>query len=468
MKEHPEWDIETDVVVVGAGGGGLTAALAASRNGAEVVVFEKTEFVLGNTAASAGMIPAAGTAQQQALGIDDSAEIMVQDILRKNEGESDLEVTRALCEASGPLIDWMTEELSLDLSVVTEFRYPGHSRLRMHAPPSRAGEDLVKMLKKALQQQDNAYIMLRSPVVRLHANEAGEVIGVEADTPHGTQHVKAGKVILASNGFGGNTAMVRKYIPAIAEALYFGYEANTGDAIRWGEELGAALSCMTGFQGHSSVAPSHGILMTWGGVMSGGFLANKEGRRFGNEAQGYSEFALEVMKQPEGYANYIFDAAIYEQLGVIEDFRRLDEMNAFKKADTPAELARKMGMDPHIFEEEMLAFHRAAAEGVDAFGRTHFPKQLEAPLYGIKVVPALFHTQGGLKINRHAQVMKEDGSTIPNLYAVGGAAAGVSGKHPKGYMSGNGLLAALGFGKIAGDHAAAQVSKDKHAGGITL
>ncbi|MFT9846197.1 FAD-dependent oxidoreductase [Aneurinibacillus sp. REN35] len=468
MAQHPEWDIEADVVVIGAGGGGLTAALAASRTGAEVIIFEKTEFVLGNTAASAGMIPAAGTAQQRELGIDDSAETMMHDILRKNNKESDLEVTRALCEASGPLIDWMTEELAFDLSVVTEFRYPGHSRLRMHAPPSRAGEDLVKMLKRALQKQENAYLMLRSPVVRLYTDERGAIIGVEADTPQGAQYVRAKKVILASNGFGGNMELVKKYIPEIAEALYFGYEANTGDAIMWGEELGAALSCMSGFQGHSSVAPSHGILMTWGGVMSGGFLTNKEGRRFGNEAQGYSEFALEVMKQPEGYANYIFDAAIYNQLGGIEDFRRLDEMNAFKKAETPAELAQKLGMNPHVFEEEVLAFNQAVASGVDAFGRTHLPKKLEAPLYGLKVVPALFHTQGGLKINRHAQVLKKDGNPIPNLYAVGGAAAGVSGRHPKGYMSGNGLLAALGFGKIAGDHAAAQLSENMKAGGIIL
>ncbi|MFO7264092.1 MAG: flavocytochrome c [Bacillota bacterium] len=450
---HLAWDAETDVVVVGAGGCGLVAALAAAEHGAQVVILEKTERVLGNTAASAGMIPAAGTRFQKALGIEDSPEQMAADILRKNDHQSDPELTLALCQESARLVEWMVDSLGIELSVVQEFKYPGHSTYRMHAPISRSGLDLIKMLRQAVNKRDNIILMLQSPVTDLVA-EDGAVVGVVTQTPMGEQRIRAQKVILACNGFGGNRELVAKYIPEMADAMYFGYEGNTGEAILWGEKLGAQLENMHGFQGHSSVSAGQGILVTWGVVMMGGFMVNVNGERFGDETQGYSEFSLEVMKQPQQTGFLIFDQSIHDQLLSIEDFRQLASMNAFKFASTPEELAKALGIPAGGLAATFEEVRQAAASGGDRFGRTDFAKVLEPPYCGIRVVPALFHTQGGLKINRHAQVLRKDGTPIPNLYAGGGSAVGVSGNHPKGYMSGNGLLAALGFGKIAGEHAA--------------
>lgn len=451
------WDAEVDVVVAGAGGGGLVAALSAAQKGLQVALFEKTDHILGNTAASAGMIPAAGTRFQKELGIDETPEDMAEDIFKKNLYESDKDLTLAVCKASGPLIEWMYDDLEIELSLVTEFKYPGHSNYRMHAPPSRSGLELMKRLRQNVSKFENIFLMMRSPVVDLITNENDEVIGVIAETNGTEQRIKAKKVILATNGFGGNKNMVEKYIPEIKDALYFGYEANTGEGIEMAVNIGADLSNMTAYQGHSAVNEGSGILVTWGTIMMGGFMINQKGKRFGNESIGYSEFAVEMLKQEGQFGYIIFDQEIYDELLSHEDFKNLSQSTAFKHAETIEQLAKELEVDEANLVETFNKFNKNKTGLADEFGRENFAKQLRAPFYGVKVVPALFHTQGGLKINEHAQVMHKDGYVIKNLYACGGTAVGVSGKQAYGYMSGNGLLAALGFGKIAGDHAAASI-----------
>lgn len=448
------WDVEVDVAIAGAGGCGLVAALAAAERGLDVAVFEKTEFVLGNTAASAGMIPAANTRFQKAEGIHETAEEMAEDILKKNHYESDPKLTLAVCKESGRLIEWMSDSLNVQLSLVKEFKYPGQRNYRMHAPPSRSGIELLKGLKRAVVERDNIYLVMKSELVDLITDENQQIIGIEVNSSDGTQRIKAKKVILSTNGFGGNKEMVKKYIPEIADALYFGYEANTGDAIRLGEKVGAEMAALSSYQGHSAVSEANGILVTWGTIMMGGFMVNAKGQRFGNETQGYSEFATQVLNQPNGKGYIIFDQEIYDQLISIEDFKVLAEMDGFKKSENMEEVANLLGIDADNLKQTLVDFENSAGQGEDKFGRTEFPKKLTGTYYGIEVSPALFHTQGGLKINEHGQVMDKKLQVIPNLYAGGGAAEGISGRHSYGYMSGNGLLAALGFGKIAGDHAA--------------
>lgn len=448
------WDAEVDVVVAGAGGAGLVATLAAAQKGLQVALFEKTDHVLGNTAASAGMIPAAGTRFQKELGIEESPEAMAEDILKKNHYESDRDLTLAVCRASAPLIEWMYDDLNIELSLVTEFKYPGHSNFRMHAPPSRSGLELVKRLRQNVSKFDNIFLMMKTPVVDLITNEQNEVIGVVAESSEGKQRIKAKKVILATNGFGGNKRMVEKYIPEIKDALYFGYEANTGEGIEMAVNIGADVSNMTAYQGHSAVNEGSGILVTWGTIMMGGFMVNRNGKRFADETVGYSEFAVELLKQDEKHGYIIFDQDIYDELLSHEDFKNLSQSSAFKRAETPEKLAEELNIDKANFVATFDQYNKNEPGTPDEFGRENFAKKLRPPYYGVRVVPALFHTQGGLKINEQAQVIHKDGHVVKNLYACGGTAVGVSGKHAYGYMSGNGLLAALGFGKIAGDHAA--------------
>jgi len=453
------WDAEVDVVVAGAGGAGLVAALTAAQAGLQVAVFEKTEHVLGNTAASAGMIPAAGTRFQREFGIEENAEDMAADILQKNQYESDPDLTLALCKASGPLIEWMHDDLGIELSLVTEFKYPGHSNYRMHAPPSRSGLELMKQLRQRVMNVEEIFLMTNSPVTQLLTDEHKAVNGVVVTSNGEEQRIKAKKVILATNGFAGSKQLVEKYIPEIKDALYFGYEANTGEGITMGVDIGAQLANMQGYQGHSAVNEGTGILVTWGTMMMGGFMVNINGERFGNETSGYSEFAVEILRQAEQFAYIIFDQEIYDELMSHEDFKNLAGMNAFKCGETIQQLSNRLNIDGEKLTQTFNDFEKSRLKQEDKFNRTDFAKQLQAPFYGIKVSPALFHTQGGLLINENSQVIHKNGNVIDNLYAAGGTAVGVSGNHAYGYMSGNGLLAAMGFGKIAGDHVVEMLEK---------
>jgi len=243
---------------------------------------------------------------------------------------------------------------------------------------------------------------------------------------------------------------VRRHIPEMADALYFGHPGNQGDAVLWGEALGARLAHLSGYQGHGSVATPHNILITWAAIMEGGFQVNALGRRFANEALGYSEAAAEVLRQPGGIAFDIFDTRIAGVARQFEDFRNAEQASALITADTIDALAARIGVAADALRSELEAIEYGKP---DRFGRT-IEKRLAAPFCAIKVTGALFHTQGGLAIDTRARVLARNGKPFPNLFAAGGAAVGVSGSKASGYLSGNGLLTATVFGRIAGQSAA--------------
>jgi fumarate reductase flavoprotein subunit len=249
--------------------------------------------------------------------------------------------------------------------------------------------------------------------------------------------------------------MVREHLgPEAAGALYFGSPNNTGEGIRWGIALGAATRDMSSYQGHASVAFPDGPLVTWGTVVNGAILVNGYGRRFGCETVGYSEYAGAVLAQPGGEAWEILDEEVYEASRGTR-FDEVVEAGKVRRFETLEELAETFGLpaDPLLATVEE-ANRSARREAPDPFGRENFlGGPLEAPFYGIHVRGALFHTQGGLKVDVRARVLKPDGSHIPSLYAGGGTAAGVSGSGYRGYSSGNGLLAATVLGRIAGESA---------------
>ncbi len=445
-----DFDVETEIVVVGAGGCGLVAALRAAEHGSQVLLLEKTPRIYGNTYRSGGMIMAAGSRFQRATGILETPADLARDIFAKNHHQSDPAVTMRLCEIAPELVEWLVDYAGVALEFVDDFKYPAHSQFRMHTSPSRTGAAIVQDLVAAVKRDPRITLVTGKAVEGLIV-EQGAVVGVRAIGP---ERIKAQRVILANNGFGGNPAMIRQYCPEIAEALYFGGEGNTGEGILWGLAAGAAVDFMDAYQGHASVIVPHGILLSWSVLMKGGIEVNRRGGRFGNETRGYSEFAVEVLKQPEGEAWVIFDRRIYELTLKFDEFRQAIEMQAFKEATTIAELALNLGLDPAGLATTLENYNRAISEGRAAdFERQFEPGQLslQPPFYGTKVTGALFHTQGGLKITPQAQVLRPDGSIVPNLYAGGGVAAGISGHGSDGYLSGNGLLTALGLGFIAGE-----------------
>lgn len=427
--------MKIQVVVVGAGACGLTAALAARDAGAEVLVLERDASPSGSTALSSGFVPAAPTRFQRG---NDSAELMASDIQRKNHGEADRRIVDAVCRASGPTIEWLADKHAIPFQLVEGFLYPGHSVERMHCVPEKTGAALMACLLNACWDVD----ILTSARVSHIDNKS-----VKFERPDGsTEDVEYGSLVLACSGFGGNPAMVRRHLPEIADALYFGHTGNQGDALRWGEQLGASSASMTAYQGHGSVATPHGILITWALMIEGGIQVNETGERFANEHAGYSEACLPVLRQPGGVAWCVYDERLH-QLGLtFPDYQEAFRAGAVKRDPSFPRLNQTLEKTRGL----------AASGGQDEFGRSFSGRPaLAPPYYAIKVTGALFHTQGGLVVDERARVLDRAGRPLPNLFAGGGAACGLSGNHVWGYLSGNGLLSAVVLGRIAGAGAAA-------------
>ncbi|MCA1717893.1 MAG: FAD-binding protein, partial [Actinobacteria bacterium] len=358
---------------------------------------------------------------------------------------------------STPLVEWLADEAGCEMVCYTDFLYPGQSRLRMHGPKTHYGSELARQLESAVRNEPRIELLKSTPVHGLVWNGT-RVSGVE--TADGT--VAAGAVILALNGFGGNREMVEEHLgPQAAVALYYGSPNNTGEGIRWGVSLGAATRHMGSYQGHASVAAPDGPLVTWGVVVNGAILVNRDGERFGDETVGYSEYVGAVMVQPGGEAWEIFDEEVYEASRGTR-FAEVIEAGKVVRSDTLEELAATFGLPAGALAETVEEVNRSIrGEESDPFGRAEFENgPLEPPFYGVHVRGSLFHTQGGLKVDARARVLRPDGSYIPGLYAGGGTAMGISGKGYKGYSSGNGLLAATVLGKISGEAAVEELARD--------
>lgn len=432
--EAVRFDSGVAVVVVGAGACGLTAALAARDAGAEVLLLERDAAPSGSTALSSGFIPAAATRFQR--GIADSAAGFAADIQAKAKGAADPGLVRLMTEASGPALEWLADRHGLEFVLLDGFLYPGHRVQRMHAVPEKTGAALHGRLLAAAVGA-GAELMTSAQVTGLYADRDARIRGVRVRRPDGREErIGCGALVLACNGFGGNAAMVRRHIPEMAEALYFGHPGNRGEALVWGEALGAELRHLGAYQGHGSVAVPHGILITWAIMMAGGVQVNLAGRRFSDERQGYSEQAVAVLAQPEGLAWNLYDARLHELALDFEDYRQAVAAGAVRAAPGLAGLAEVTGLPRAALADSLAA------------------SALAPPYHAVKVTGALFHTQGGLAVDGGARVRRADGRALPNLFAGGGAACGVSGPAVRGYLSGNGLLSAVTLGRLAGAAAA--------------
>jgi fumarate reductase flavoprotein subunit len=451
-SEGVEFETSVPVVVIGAGACGMTAALTVADAGVEVLVLERDSVPQGSTALSSGMIPACETHIQKAHGVKDTVDAMTTDILSKAHNATDADMVKVLCQESGPAINWLTGTHGVELALVDGFLYPNHSYLRMHAPASRTGADLIGSMTQAVERA-GVDLLTDSTVTDLFADTTGHIYGIRFTRPDGTiELLGCSALILACNGFGGNPEMVKQLIPDMADANYFGHTGNQGEAIQWGEALGAAMADLGSYQGHGSVAHPHGILISWALMMNGGIQVNIHGQRFSNEHQGYSEQGRRVIAEPESIAWNILDARLYKMGQGFEDFRQAVSAGALIKADTLSELANKCGLPEDSLAATLSENSElSSGQGTDSFGRDFTSKpHLQPPYYAVKVTGSLFHTQGGLVVDANARVLRPDNSPLPNLYAGGGAARGISGPSDWGYLSGNGLLTAVALGRIAG------------------
>jgi fumarate reductase flavoprotein subunit len=466
LREAPTFDMVFDVVVVGAGACGLSAGLAAADGGAEVLVIERDATPLGSTAMSTGLIPAAGTPEQAALGLADGPEVFLGDMLRKTKGRIDETVAQRLAQESAETVAWLRDRHGAPLSLVQGFLYSGHSFMRMYGTPNRTGSELQAALQAALERT-GAALLTGARVERLFT-QGDTIVGVEIVRPDGArEQVGCRTLILACCGFAGNAEMVRRWIPEMADAVYHGHPGNQGDAMIWGEQLGADLADMTGYQGHGGLAAGFGLPILWPVILEGGFQVNADGLRFSDESLGYSEQAAKVNAQTGKVAWSLYDARLHRLMHQFDDYHDALKAGAVMSAPSWEGLAALAGLpvDAVVETAEQVAGY-TRGEAADPFGRTFTGKPVLAPpFYAVRVTGALFHTQGGLAVDREARVKTSAGGVFPNLFAGGGAARGVSGPDPTGYLAGNGLLTATTLGKIAGRAAARQSLQADSVGG---
>ena len=447
---------EVPVCIVGGGACGLTTAIRLRDLGLDCVVLERDATPSGSSALSSGFIPAALTRLQKSLGIDDSYELLAKDVQEKADHGAPEHLVQAYVHAATEAIDAL-EAHGLPFEIVRGFLYPGHSVERMHSMPERTGEALMARLIK-LANDRGADILGEALVRELWVNAQERIIGVGYERPDGSlEHLACEQLVLACNGFGGNNAMVRELIPEIGDATFAGHTGNDGSAISWGRQLGLQMGDLDAYQGHGGWVTPQGALMTWAFIMEGGVQVNKHGQRFSDETGGYSEAAVHVLAQPESIAFNLLDQPLLDLLRTFPDFVEAEKAGALRQAaDLPA-LAALIGCDPAALQATL---DEVAPGRTDRFGRS-FKRSLQAPYYAVKVTGALFHTQGGLEVDAQCRALRADGKPMANLYAAGGAARGVSGAGPAGYLAGNGLLSAVAGGWIAANSAASALSHSK-------
>jgi len=450
-----DFALTVPVLVIGGGGCGLTAAMAARDGGAEVLIVERDARLWGTTSMSTGLIPAAGTPEQAAKSIDDSPARFADDIMLKTGGATDPAIALRLAEQSAETIDWLVRSHGIGLSHIDDFCYPGHSAMRMHGMPNRSGSELMAALEAAAVAAGvDVLTQARAATLFIDGDRISGVRVVRADGRH--EDIGCTTLILACCGFGGNVDMVRRFMPELEHAVFHGHPGNKGDAVRWGDALGARLADLHSYQGHGGLAAGHAIPILWPLIMEGGYQVNCAGDRFSDESKGYSEQAVEVLAQPGHIAWSIFDARLHTLMMRFDDFQQAVAAGAVVGGDTLDELAQECGIDPAALLATNAAVDAAKAGSADAFGRDFIGKPpLAARFYAAKVTGALFHTQGGIVVDGNARALRRDGSAFANLYAGGGAARGISGPGCDGYLAGNGLLTATTLGKLAGRHAAA-------------
>lgn len=441
------------IIVAGAGSGGLVSALKAADQGIDVLLLEVNPraYLACNSARSTGMVMAAGSRLQQSMGIDHTWEDLLADILTKNGGDCPTDVAEALAKTSAHLVDWLVEAYGIPLSVVTDFRYPGHTKHHMHATPNRSGRELVDWLWRAVRASSRITIAEGVKLDALRRTEHSRVDRVLVRYSDGaTECLTTDGVVIATNGFGSRRGWIEAKIPTMREALYFGGPNSDGSGIEAAINVGADTAYMDAYQGHATVSSDTGMLLSYSVVMTGGVLVSSYGSRFADETRGYSELAEVVLRQPGGIAYAVFDHRAYTTGRRFSDFRQVDEMGAIRMWEDLDDLGKAIGFETSTWRNTQRAMNGCQTGTiVDIHGRAAWSSRWSPPFYAVRVQGALLHTQGGLVVNNRAQVMGTDGNRIPGLYACGGAAAGISGHGADGYLSGNGLLSAMGLGYLA-------------------
>ncbi len=493
-------EVEADIVVVGAGGAGMTAAIAAANEGKSVVIVESQAMVGGNSVRATGGLNAAKTPAQdenefnEAAGVEktlataaesyadnetitalaatvaeqwaeyqanpvgyfDSVELMELDTMIGGKGINDPALVETLCSNSADAIVWLSEQ-GIDMPSVSSFG--GASVKRIHRPLDdegkvvSVGSYMIPRLE-AKCKDAGVEIMLNTTATKILTDAEGAAVGIEATGKNGqTVTVNAKAVILATGGFGANLEKVVEYKPELAGFMTTNAAGAQGQGIDMAVAIGAGTVDMDQIQIHPTVEANTAALITEGLRGDGAILVNAEGNRFTDEVGTRDVVSAAEIAQTGSYSWLVIDQAMVDASSVIQGYIK----NGYTvTGETYEELAEAMGVDAAAFTATMEKWNACVEAGKDEeFGRTSFANPLNtAPYYAIKVTAGVHHTMGGLTINSNAEVLAGDGTVIKGLYAAGEVTGGV---HGANRLGGNAVADFTVFGRIAGEQASAYV-----------
>lgn len=447
VTEKTEEALQTDIVIVGAGGAGMTAAISATQAGKDVILLEKMPYVGGNTTKATGGMNAAETHYQAEQGIEDSVEQFVEDTMEGGHQINDIDLVTKMAEESAAGIDWL-DSIGAPLPKVAFSG--GATNARIHAPEdgSGVGEYLVTAFLNQLNEL-GINVMYNTKATHL-LTDGGAVVGVEAESDSTVYKISADAVILATGGFGANEDMYTQYRPDLKGTVTTNAPGATGDGIVMAQEVGADLVDIEQIQLHPTVEQATSMLITESVRGNGAILVNQSGKRFVDEMETRDVVSAAELEQEGEYAYVIFDQNLRDGLKAIEKYVA---SGIVTEADTIEELAEKLEIDPATLKETLDNWNKAVADQNDPeFGRTTaMDADLSvAPYYAIKIAPGIHHTMGGVKINTDAEVIDTDGNVIPGLFAAGEVTGGV---HGGNRIGGNAVADIVVFGKVASESA---------------
>lgn len=447
-----------DVVVIGAGGAGLVAAIEAKNNGAKnVIVLEKMAFAGGNTLISGGEYAAPNNWVQVKKGLKDSNDAFYNDILKGGDNEGNPKLVRVLADNALSGAEWLKDYINMTFEDRQMF-FGGHSVERSLVPQGATGVEMIsKLLAKA--EELNIPVLYETPATELIVDK-GRVTGVKAvsEDKEYTFLAKDG-VILATGGFGSNLEMRVKYNKDVDENILSTNTVGiTGDGITMAEKIGAQLEDMPFIQTYPTCDPISGALLYFGDVrlVGGSILVNQEGKRFVEELERRDVISMAIKNQTGNAAYQFCDEAQVKLSGVAE--HHADEVNylfnnkLLVKADTIKEAADFFGIDAAELEKTVAKYNQYAKDGKDLeFNKRGklTPFEAKGPFYIMKAVPAVHHTMGGVKIDENARVINTKGEVIKGLYGAGEVTGDI---HGTNRLGSDAIADITVFGRIAGQN----------------
>lgn len=448
-----------DIVIIGAGGAGLAAAIEAKEAGADVIVIEKMPIAGGNTLISGAEMAAPGNWLQEKEGIEDNAALMAEDMMKGGDNLSDPALVKIVADHALEAAIWLRDNCGVIWEEELMF-FGGHSVKRSLIPKGASGVEIIEKLS-AKAESLNIPIYYNTKATELITDSTGKVTGVKADSTDQSYTITTTKaVIVATGGFGSNVEMRKKYNPAIDEKiLSTNTVGSTGDGITMSETVGAQLVGMEYIQTYPICDPLTGTLLYFDDARLYGHtvIVNKEGKRFVEELGRRDEMSMGIKAQTGSACYEIIDQAGFDASKLAEnhgpEIDYLYKNQLLVKADTLEEAAKFFEIDETQMKETINNYNSYVDAGKDPeFNKRSLPSKIQtAPYYILKAVPAVHHTMGGVKINENAQVINTEDNIIEGLYACGEVTGGI---HGSNRLGSDAIADIIVFGRIAGSNAA--------------